>query len=141
MRLPFDPARILGHIFFASLGAGLGMVLTFVIAWQLSGNAASLSAGLVTSTLLIGFLVFLPLSIPAAVALLAVGWLVRARFPTITPGGGGMILLLGTLGIVIEVLLSLIIGVGENSELGRYMMLCTGIGGALCGIIIGWRLK
>ncbi len=141
MRFRFNPARFIGHLLFASLGGGAGTALTFVVAWLLSGNAGSSTAGVITTSLLVGLVVLLPLIIPCAVLLLTMAWLLRMRLPVVEPGGGGMILILGGMGIIVEVLLLMLIGVAGRGAVGQYMLLSAGVGGALCGIIIGWRMK
>lgn len=141
MRSRLNPARFIGHILIASLGGGAGTALTFVVAWLLSGNAGSTSAGVITTSLLVGLVVLLPLIIPCAVLLLTIAWLLRMRLPVIEQGGGAMILILGGMGIIIEVLLLMLIGAVGRGAVGQYMLLSAGVGGALCGIIIGWRMK
>lgn len=141
MRLRFDPVRFIGQILLASLGSGLGTALTFVVAWQLSGNAASHSVGVLSTALVVGLIASLPLILPAAIAVVVVAWLIRLRLPVVEPGGWGMTLLLGSLGILLQVLLALLIDIPGRGEVGSYLLLSAGIGGALCGTITSWRMK
>lgn len=137
----FNPVRFIGHVLFGSFGSGLGMILTFLGAWIASGNAGPLSVSSVTSTLVVGLVILLPLIVPVTFALLLVTFMIRALVPAIMPGGFAMTLLLGALGIGLSLLIAFAVGIDDRGETGRYMLLAASVGGALCGAIIAWRMR